>query len=158
MGSRPKPLPERLTPGCIFCTGAFTYDLSSLPAQTFVLHSGKPAVAQGDDKYVQYVATSPCMSVQSDMCFGGFSSSSIASPYPVVGSYPLAIASGKNGPDILSGTVCEELGSLNDIVAVTAFGKDGLSIALHSRSTTAIFNIMCDAEAPGNNPPESTLV
>lgn len=141
---------------CTFCTGSFTYDLSTLPTQTFLLHSGTPGVAQGDEKYVQYVVTSPCASVQSDMCFGGFSST--ASRYPVVGSYPLAIAKGTNVPDILSGPVCEELGSLNDTVAVTAFGKDGLSIALDSRGRTAIFNIMCDAEAPGNNQPESTLV
>ena len=49
---------------CIFCTSAFTYDLSTLPVQTFVLHSGTPGIDQGDDAYVQYVATSPCVSVQ----------------------------------------------------------------------------------------------
>ena len=143
---------------CIFCTGAFTYNLSTLPTQTFVLSSGTPAVVSGDDAYVQYVATSPCASVQSDLCFGGFSS--VGSPYPLVGSsFPLAIAQGHGGPDILDGPVCEGLGSLNNTVAVTALGKDGLSIALHTGGTrnAAIFNMVCDAQAPSNNPPEPTV-
>lgn len=133
--------------GCVFCTSAFTYDLSTLPTQTFVLHSGTPGVTKGDDVYVQYLATSPCASAESDMCFGGFTSE---------GSYPLAMygslpTGGGNAP------VCTGLGSLNNTV-VTAFGKEGLSIALQAGvaplTVTAIYNIVCDAQAPSDNPPE----
>ena len=97
---------------------------------------------------MRYIATSPCANAKSDLCFGGFSST---------GSFPIAHTH-------VSGSLfqnCQGLGSLNDTV-VTAFGKRGLSIALQTGTApltyTVNYNIVCDVQAPSDNPPEPIVL
>ena len=63
--------------GCTFCGDGWSYDLSTLSTETFVVHDGIPT--EKGDTYA-YLVTSPCGSVSTDICIAGPTSDPIAMP------------------------------------------------------------------------------
>ncbi len=136
---------------CVFCDATYTYDLSRLPTQTYVAHSGTPGSQDERDSYVTYLVTSPCGSAKSDLCISGPTSD----PLAMRGSPP------KGGG---SDTVCTGLGTLNATygeVKIATSGSSGLVITLHNKLSngggTTNFNIVCDKNVPMDNPPDPSI-
>eukprot|EP01052_Picozoa_sp_SAG31_P069397 SAG31_NODE_28214_length_413_cov_2.582803_1_plen_75_part_10 len=75
----------------MFCTTELTFNLTSLPRATYELHSGTP----GSGGYQTYVATNPCASVTSNLCFSG----PTADPFAQTGI-----------PNVKDGPICRGLG------------------------------------------------
>jgi hypothetical protein len=64
--------------GCVFCADdGWSYDLSALSTETFVVHDGIPT--ENNEPYA-YLVTSPCGSVSTDTCIAGPTSDPIAMP------------------------------------------------------------------------------
>ncbi len=123
---------------CLFCDAGRSYDLSSLSTETFVLHTGTPG--SKTDPYVPHYVTSPCSSVETDMCISGPTSDPIARPNSAVGL-----------------PICLGLGTLNATHApaeVAAHGAAGVTITLHGLGgTKTYYNVACDPDAPAGARP-----
>eukprot|EP00911_Craspedida_sp_UC1_P002171 UC1_evm2s1666 len=122
---------------CVFCDAGRSYDLSALSTETFVAYTGTPGSTT--DPYVAYYVTSPCGSVETDMCISGPTSDPIAKGHSPVGL-----------------PICEGLGSLNDTYGplhVAAVGDAGVTITMHGRFEKTSYNVACDPGAPVDGRP-----